>query len=124
MEYVRTTELLMLLIKRLHKKNKKNMNIVYEGKDLTQEKKDMLSDLIYSGEENPLIDSEQMLGLFRKYAKEVDEYKYFSSGYENLISKFSEEISTNGEFKAFLTGYVDPENTITVFMAITGSLSL
>lgn len=99
------------------------MRVITDGKDETQIKKDKLSALIFAGEENPLINSSTMLSLFRKYAKEIDEYKYFASGYGNLMANFQNEINTNDEFKVFLESFVDPDNTITVFMAIGGSLA-
>lgn len=89
----------------------------------SEERKIALSDLIKDGEENILVDNSDMLSLFKKFAQEAEEYKYFSNGYADLMTALQNEIDIDGEFKSFLMGFIDSEETTTVFDAISSSLS-
>ncbi len=87
-----------------------------------EERKGKLANLIYQADNNPKVDSEQMMNFFRTLAIDVEEYKYFPTGYTALVAKVIQLASTASEWQTFLNGYVDKDNTINVFQAIIGGL--
>ena len=89
-----------------------------------QERKDKLVELVYSAEINPLIDGLKMFHLFKSVSAEIDYYKYSHEGYDKLMQSLT--LISQGDAsndKDFLNSFVDPNNTITVLMAIGGALA-
>ncbi len=87
-----------------------------------EERKGKLANLIYQADNNPKVDSEQMIAFFRTLAIDVEEYKYFPTGYDALVAKVIWLASNANEWQPFLNGYVDEGNSIKVFQAIIGGL--
>lgn len=81
-----------------------------------------IDNLIADAKANPLIDDNQMVRLFVKFSAQV--HAYISTGLNLIIEELQKEVDTDGEFKAFLESFVNPENTITVFMAIQVALPI
>ncbi len=87
-----------------------------------EERKGKLANLIYQADNNPKVDSEQMIAFFRTLAIDVEEYKYFPTGYDALVAKVIWLASNANEWQTFLNGYVDEDNSVKVFQAIIGGL--
>jgi hypothetical protein len=98
---------------------------IIEGNTGAQDRKDKLIALIEDVESIPMqCNPVTAKLLFGKYQDEVEDYKYWASGYDLLIAALQNEIDTDGEYKTFLTGLVDPpNNTTSVFMVIIERLA-
>ena len=85
-------------------------------------RKDKLASLMYNAMQNPLIDNDKIFNLFKKFSSEVDHWKY-TEDLNRLIVALQVEMNTGeGECYDFLTTYINPEQTITVYQAIYGYL--
>lgn len=80
----------------------------------------VIQSLIDVATANPLVDSNNMVALFAKYTIEVIVFE--RTGTNLLAAAFQKEIDEGGTFKAFLEGFIDSGNKVTVLQAINLAL--
>lgn len=85
------------------------MNISLLGRD---EREDQISELFNAVKLNPFVSDELAANMFADYIGLVTVYERL--GYTLILDK----LLVDQEHQLFLNGFVNPENTVTVLMAI------
>lgn len=84
------------------------------------DREDAINQLLEGAVNNPLIDNESIARLFSDMAGEVLIYE--RTGLTLLLDMIQGQVDDSGYHKSFLESFTNPEQTITVHMAIQGSI--
>lgn len=83
-------------------------------------RKAAIDSLINRGIENPLVDNAALVSLFESMTPQALTFE--RTGYDTITPALQSQIDNDGPYKAFLLGYVDEAQTVTVFQAIQATI--
>ena len=85
---------------------------LYKNPSLIQQRQDAISDLIKRGFENPLVNDNDLVGLFEKYSAQTTKFEH--TGVNDISPALQAEIDTADTYAVFLQTDIDPDPEVTV----------